>query len=230
MIPGLPDTPIRWSPVTSAGQRMELELFLTRHGETRCSRQGIFCGDCDSGLTPIGRQMAERVAAAMAGRGLNAVISSPAPRAVQTAQVIREIVVVPCVREPRLAEMRFGQWEGLTTAAVADTGAHEAWQNDPVMAPPPGGETGAAVLARATAALWDLGQQHPRGRLLVVSHKHVIRLLLAYAGGLSVKAYRAEVAAPVGSVSTLRLDHHGLSVVDGADISHLSGMQREELA
>lgn len=203
---------------------MELELFFARHGETRCSRQGVFCGDCESGLTPIGRQMAERVGAAVADRGLNAVISSPAPRAVETAHVIREKVLLPCVREPRLAEMRFGQWEGLTAAAVAGTSAHEAWQHDPVMAPPPGGETGAAVLARATAAVWDLGQQHPQGRLLVVSHKHVIRLLLAYAGGLSVKAYRAEVAAPAGSLSTLRLDHHGLSVIDGADISHLSGM------
>jgi probable phosphoglycerate mutase len=194
---------------------MSLELLLVRHAETECALRRVFCGDCDTPLTERGAETAGRIAAAF-GEGrfgtVDAVVSSPAVRTEQTAGAIGERLGLPPRRDPRWAELRFGRWEGLTVAAVD----HLAWASDPVTIAPPGGEPGAAVLARAVSGLRDLAGAHPGGRVVVVSHKHVIRLLLAHAGDVPLRAYREKIPVPPGSLSVLRLNDHGLRVVSGA--------------
>jgi probable phosphoglycerate mutase len=194
---------------------MDLDLLLVRHAETACVLRGAFCGDCDTPLTEQGAQTAGRVAAAL-GEGhfgtVDVLVSSPAVRSVQTAQAIIERLGLPLRLDPRWAELRFGRWEGLTANSVD----RRAWSNDPVTIAPPGGEPGAAVLARAVSGLHDLAVAHPGGRVVVVSHKHVIRLLLAHAGDVPLRAYRAKVPAPPGSLSVLQLNDQGLRVINGA--------------
>jgi alpha-ribazole phosphatase len=192
-----------------------LDIVLVRHAETECSLWRVFCGDCDIPLTEKGARAATRLAATLNdGRygPVDTLVSSSAVRAVQTARAIRADHSV----DPRWAELRFGRWEGLRTDQVERTAEGDAWTRDPFATAPPGGESGAAVLARAVSALQSLADTYPNGRVAVVSHKHVIRLLLTYASDRPLRNYRAEMSVELGSVSMLRLDEEGLRLVSGA--------------
>ncbi len=191
---------------------MAAELLLVRHGETACSRGGLFCGRCDTRLVDDGVRTVTRLAGQLARLSLSALVTSPAPRAVQTAHVLAGPLRLRPAEDPRLAETSFGGWEGLRVTSLTGVAAYESWTADPVLFAPPGGEAGAAVLARGLAAARDLAAAHPGERVLVVSHKHVIRLIVAHARGLPLREYRSAVPAPAGSVVTLRLDSHGLAI------------------
>jgi probable phosphoglycerate mutase len=64
------------------------------------------------------------------------------------------------------------------------------WEKDPYTFAPPGGESGLAVTARALPALIDLVRDHPGQKILVVSHKATIRLLLSSLLGFDPRRYR----------------------------------------
>jgi probable phosphoglycerate mutase len=217
---------------------MTAGLLLIRHGETACSRQGRFCGACDQPLTAAGvqavRALAGRLAHLLAGQA-RALLTSPATRATQTAELLSARLGLPYGLDGRLAEMRFGAWEGRQISSLAGVTGYESWVADPVLFAPPGGEPGAAVLARALAAVRELAERHPDGLALVVSHKHLIRLVVAHARGLPLRGYRSSVAVPHASVTVLRFDSRGLAVAaapesgdpgTGAAITELSHRPR----
>src|SRR5204863_6932869 len=61
---------------------------------------------------------------------------------------------------------------------------------DPFTFAPRGGESGAAVLARALAALREILDRHAGQHVLVVSHKATIRLVLSSLLGFDPRGYR----------------------------------------
>jgi broad specificity phosphatase PhoE len=144
------------------------------------------------------------------------VVTSPATRATQTAA--RLVTPNAVVQDMRLAEMRFGAWEGRRVRDLATTGRYQSWARDPVLFRAPDGEAGAVVLARALAAL--IGYGTAGGLVAVVSHKHLIRLVTAYAAGLPLGRYR-EISAPVSSVTRIGVGPSGLSLVRAASVEHL---------
>jgi probable phosphoglycerate mutase len=80
----------------------------------------------------------------------------------------------------------------LTRAEVEDRFPDEyaAWEEDPFTFAPTHGESGVAVLARALPALRDIVTAHLGGRILIVSHKATIRLLLSSLLGFDARGYR----------------------------------------
>lgn len=197
------------------------EFLLVRHGQTQCSLRGLICGECGSELTAAGRAMAKMLAAALGP--VRRVVASPAARATQTAAMIA--APDPVVEDLRLAETNFGIWEGQRVHDLARTRVYQAWVRDPVIFRPPGGEAGATVLARALAALLDYGINGDR--VAIVSHKHLIRLITAYAIDLPLYRYR-EVPVPVSSVTWIRLGSSGLSVAGAASVGHLPPAWRSD--
>ena len=91
-----------------------------------------------------------------------------------------------------LREIGHGHWEGLTRAEVETRFAAEyaAWEEDPFTFAPEGGESGFAVLARALPVVREIVTAHAGQRVLVVSHKATIRLLLSSLLGFDARGYR----------------------------------------
>jgi broad specificity phosphatase PhoE len=95
-------------------------LILLRHGradgaEVRCAGRGeVF----DPGLAPDGREQAA-AAVRRLGRRFDLVVSSPARRAVETANAWN----LPVRIDERLAERSFGEWEGRPWAEVGVPGS-----------------------------------------------------------------------------------------------------------
>lgn len=65
-----------------------------------------------------------------------------------------------------------------------------AWDEDTYTFAPVGGESGLAVTARALQVLMEIVLENRGGRVLVVSHKATIRLLLSSRLGFDPRRYR----------------------------------------
>jgi probable phosphoglycerate mutase len=67
---------------------------------------------------------------------------------------------------------------------------YAAWEADPFTFAPEGGESGLGVLARALPVIREIVTTHPGGRVLVVSHKATLRLVLSSLLAFDPRGYR----------------------------------------
>jgi probable phosphoglycerate mutase len=167
-------------------------LLLARHGQTVWHAENRYAGVSDIGLTDTGRAQAEALGRWAAAHPVDAIWTSPLSRAVATAEpACRALGLVPR-REPDLAECDFGVVEGRTLAEfeaeVPDRAA--AFRADPVAHPFPGAEDPTAAAARGAAALRRIATAHPGGRVLVVAHNTLLRLVLCTLLSIPAGEYR----------------------------------------
>ncbi len=170
-------------------------VYLVRHGQTVWNRDGRYQGQQDSPLTVKGIAQARavgRLLAEVAGADLT-MVASPLGRAWQTAVIVADCLgrdSADIALEPRLMEVAYGAWEGLTAAEVRAR-APEAWaarEADKWNHPVPGGESYAQVAARLEDWLADLDGDGP---VVAVGHGAAGRILR----GLYLKAPPQEIFA-----------------------------------
>jgi broad specificity phosphatase PhoE len=171
---------------------MDTRLFLVRHGATAATAEDRFSGAVDAPLSDEGRWQAERLGDRLKRQGLTAVYSSPLFRALDTARIIGGSCGLEPVARDGLREIGHGHWEGMARREVERQYADEydAWSTDPFTFAPAGGESGVAVLARSLPVLRDIVTAHPGERVLVVSHKATLRLILSSLLGFDARGYR----------------------------------------
>ena len=167
-------------------------LYLVRHGQSEWNRIGRIQGRSESPLTGRGRQQA-----AALGRMLGSIlpdpgidiVASPLARAFETATIIagelgRDAGDVQT--DERISDFDVGVLAGyLGWAAVASDYPELARLrlDDPIHFHPPGGESGADVLARARAFL---AASEATGRdCLVVCHGVINKFIRAAARGIT---------------------------------------------
>lgn len=167
-------------------------VFLIRHGATILSREDRFAGATDVALSDEGREQTRRLAARFGGEEIAAVYASPLGRTVETAQILAAPLQLEVQTRDGLREISHGHWEQLTRREVEKRFPEEAaqWERDPYTFAPEGGESGLAVTARALPVLIDLVRTHAAQKILVVSHKATIRLLLSSLLGFDPRRYR----------------------------------------
>src|SRR5437867_12510489 len=156
-------------------------LFLVRHGATTLAAEDRFAGSTDVPLSEEGLEQAERLAERLAGESIATVFSSPLERAVATARILATSHRLEVQTRAELREIGHGHWEQLTRREVEERFPEEAaeWDRDPYTCAPVGGESGLMVTARALPALLDIVRSHAGQKVIVVSHKATIRLLLS---------------------------------------------------
>jgi alpha-ribazole phosphatase len=152
-----------------------LKIALVRHPAALIA-PGLCYGRTDIPLRTESIAALPEMAGRLAGFAAQAVWSSPAARCVVTSEFIaRDREVRPCV-DARLLELDFGTWEGRNWDAVPRDEL-DRWADDPLVFAPPGGETGAALIARVKAFHRDL---LARARdCIVVSHGGPLKVLSA---------------------------------------------------
>jgi len=167
-------------------------LYLVRHGATQLTAEDRFSGAVGVELSEEGRGQAARLGERLAGEGIAAAYCSPLSRTIETARIIGGACRVEPMARDGLREISHGRWEGLTRGEVETRFADEyaAWEADPFTFAPEGGESGVAVLARALPVLREIVTTHPGERVLVVSHKATLRLVLSSLLGFDARGYR----------------------------------------
>ena len=175
-------------------------VVLVRHGVTAHTVEKRFSGGLASanpGLSDEGRAQIRAVAdwlAPLAER-VDAVISSPVRRTLESAEILAEVLGRSVEVEPGFAEMEFGVWDGLTFAEVGEKYPDEmkAWLGSLDLAPE-GGESFLVVQQRVLDALARLREAHAGKTVVVVSHVTPIKTLVANAVDAPLEAvYRMEL-------------------------------------
>jgi alpha-ribazole phosphatase len=135
-------------------------------------------GICYGGLDLDLRDPAdiETVRARLRGFAPARLWSSPARRCRRLAAAIAADPII----DPRLQELDFGAWEGQPWESLPRLEL-DRWAADPRAFAPPGGESGAALIARVTAFHADLVSAD--GDHIVVSHGGPLKILQALLAG-----------------------------------------------
>ena len=99
-----------------------MRLILVRHGETHWNEKRLVQGgDADIELNDTGLAQARKVGAFLAAEPITAVLSSPLQRASVTAGMIASRHGLPVEVDERLRELRVGDLDGLSIAALSTT-------------------------------------------------------------------------------------------------------------
>ncbi|MCT9087936.1 bifunctional RNase H/acid phosphatase [Streptomyces sp. ASQP_92] len=224
------DTAVEAAPSVGWGTSADLgapaTFVLLRHGETALTPFKRFSGSggTDPELSAVGRDQAERVAAALAERGtVQAIVSSPLRRCRETAAAVAGRLGLDVHIEDGLRETDFGAWEGLTFGEVRERYPDDldAWLGSAKAAPTGGGESFATVARRVSAARDRVIAAHPRRTVLVVTHVTPIKTLVRLALGAPPESlFRMELSA--ASISSVAYYGDGNASVRGLnDTGHL---------
>ena len=167
---------------------MTTRFILVRHGQTEWNRVERFRGRADVPLNNVGLGQAAATGQRIAAEWQpTAVYASPLSRAVATAEAIAAHFDLPVVRLDGLADIHYGDWQGLTPeeAAARWPDLVHTWYTAPATVQIPGGESLADLRERAGAALQELASRHADETIVLVSHTVVNRVILLSALGLS---------------------------------------------
>jgi probable phosphoglycerate mutase len=147
------------------------QVYLARHGETAWSVSGQHTGLTDLPLTPHGEINADRLGERLEGLTFDRVLTSPLVRAHKTCELAG--FANRAELDADLVEWNYGEYEGLTTAAIRRKRPDWVLFRDGC----PGGESVAEAVARADRVIEKLRQD---GRnLLLFSSGHFLRVLAA---------------------------------------------------
>lgn len=152
-----------------------MKFYVVRHCSTECSEKKIFCGSTDISLSPRGEEEAQALWGAAKRLGADAVFSSPLLRARQTAEAIVGGGDIPVFYDERLAERRFGHFEG--TDCSRPDGAVCRYN---FAVKYPGGESYLELAARVYAFLGEIAQRFAEKTVCIVSHGSACRIIRTY--------------------------------------------------
>lgn len=182
-----------------------IDVHLVRHGAHDDVGRRLSGRAAAGGLTAEGRVQAQ--AAARLLGAVDRVYSSPRQRTLETASFLHcESMHAPIIAE-ELDEIDFGAWNGSSFDDLAHDPGWAVWNRARATARPPGGETMAAAVGRASGFIDRLlaDPRHAGASIALVTHCDIVRGLLAQNLGLSFDNILRFDIDP-GSVSTVRFD------------------------
>lgn len=200
-----------------------MRLLLARHGETEYNRQWRYQGRSDIGLNRVGLWQAGRLRRRLYRELVDIVYTSNFERAADTAEIIargRGLRVVPC---EELAELDFGEFEGLTYAEIVER--YPDWEPSDFSAY--GGESLNQLSQRIRAFENELSSDNPADAdILIIAHSGSLRVLLCVLLGIAIENWRRFRLAPA---SLTIIEDFGqepvLTLLN--DVSHLDTRYRE---
>jgi broad specificity phosphatase PhoE len=176
-----------------------VRLFIVRHGQTDWNREPARCqGWADVELNETGRAQAQERGRALAGHGVELVVTSHLKRAAETAAIVRRELQAADGRElqlivdPRLAETHRGDWETRRFSEIMSEEplAWRAYREHPEMFRFPSGESLSDQQRRVLAAVRDVVRD---GRSAVlVTHNGSIRVLRCFLEGGGIAAFHSK--------------------------------------
>lgn len=209
------------------------EVFMVRHGQTDSNFAGLFHGFTDVPLNQRGLKQAALVAARIAQiEELRSLHSSPLQRALATARAISDGIGLKPRLHPGLAEMNFGDAEGLRLNEMMErypelSARFENIDDHDVGFP--SGETRREFHARVRTTLDRIVTDHAGERLLIVAHGGVIGSAVSQILGENPNDWR-RYSVDNCSVTHIELATTGAVAHLVGDVVHLEQIDAEEVA
>ncbi len=184
-----------------------LRLLVVRHGQTDFNAQRRYQGAIDVALNAAGVRQAEALAQRLPTDEIDAIISSPLERALQTARIIAQTLSCDVQVMEHFRERSVGVYEGLTSEEVKAK-YPDLWGQRltrQMNQTPPGGETILEVGCRVLEGLGQLKERYSGKTVLLVTHAFVARVIYGIMNRVSDEqfySYRLEN----GEVAEYHLD------------------------
>lgn len=171
-------------------------------------------------LNDKGRAQVEALATRLSGVKLKAIYSSPLERAMETAEAVaRHQNHLEVQIEERVGEVRYGSWTGKYLKQLARTRLWQLVQHSPSMAQFPDGESLREVQDRAVSAMEYIIRLNPKGPVAIVSHGDVIKIVIAFYGGLHLDNFQ-RFAVDTSSISIVNVAEVGATIARLNDTCH----------
>lgn len=186
-------------------------LYIVRHGQVVGHEERRLNGHTDVPLTDLGRAQLDAVAENLKGAELTAVYSSDLQRARYGGEAVARMHNLNLTIDPGFKELYFGDWEGLNFQEVEERYPGILTERFKNIADhrPPAGETIRDLWNRVGTSLEKMIAVNEGGRVCLVAHSGVNRVILLQAiGGTPDMVWRIDQ------------DYGGLSVIDYYSDSH----------
>ena len=204
-------------------------IILVRHGESEYNAKRIVQGHIDTDLTPAGIVQA-RLAAEYLKKNyrIDKIYSSDLRRAYRTAVIISHVLELPVIKDDRIREMNFGQWEGRTYEHIFQTDyeAFRKWLQNPVACPLPSQEEISRFKNRLESFYQDILKEEVEN-ILIVGHGGSIQGLLCIACGIGMENLWALKHSNTG-ISVIEVTNPTTTVKVINSTSHLDSYKQKE--
>lgn len=153
-----------------------MRLYIIRHGETLWNTEGRLQGRADVDLNENGIRLAKVTAEGMKDIPFDLAITSPLIRAKRTAQIVLGNRNIPLLEDERIAEISFGEWEGLcckkNNYEIPSQDFPEFFKNPFVYPMPEHGETIESVIKRTGEFYQDItsNPEYQNKTILIAAH------------------------------------------------------------
>lgn len=216
------------APLTPKPMDHPKTVVLVRHGLSSWNQEGRIQGSSDQSiLSEIGRMQAVKCRESLSELKFDTCFASPITRAKTSAELIWEGREEPLVFLDTLREANLNFLEGMLNSEAEKQHAElfKAWREDPLNFNVDGVYPVVELWAKAKLA-WEEILSSPGERLLVVTHKSILRAMLCTALGLGPDRFRGVDVHNAG-ISTFTVNTRGepmLSSLNRTAHLHVDGM------
>lgn len=181
-----------------------MNMYLVRHGEIDANIRKIYAGRSPEVLTELGREQARMMGEKLRDLKIDEIYCSPVYRAVETAEIIGNLLTKRPIIEEAFREISVGPWEGLSEDEVEHNFpiAWKIWNDKPNELVIQGRETLGEVIQRVLRGLKSIQAQNNHKAVVVVTHVAIIRVLTLFWQKLDLNLYRT-VPVPHGKIFAL---------------------------
>lgn len=197
------------------------ELLLIRHAVNDWVNTGRLAGWTPGvHLNTLGKAQAAALGEQLADVSLVAIYTSPLERTRETADAIaaHHTQLTPLTLDG-IGEVQFGSWQGEKLDKLRKQKMWQMVQQYPSRAQFPGGETFRQAQARAIDALETVAARHPKGRVVVVSHSDVIKLVVTHYMGAPLDMFQRVQISPA-SITIIYLSSDRPYIIRVNDTNH----------
>ncbi len=161
-----------------------MNIYMVRHGQTEMNVKRVYYGSTDCDINSTGVLQAEKLSEFFKNIDLDIIISSDLKRAYHTAQIIKGDRNIDIVKDERLREINFGDWENRTFIDIRenDPENYKIWTKNWLDIKFPNGESYMEFASRIEKAFFDIIEKYKNyNNILITSHNGTLSSLLCTA-------------------------------------------------
>jgi phosphoserine phosphatase len=201
---------------------MKTKIYLVRHGETEWNIQRRYQGSGDSPLTEKGINQAKALNQYLKEIAFDRIYSSPANRALNTAQIItgKPASEINIVKE--FQEINLGKWEGKLYSEMEQENPelYNGFWKAPHLFKPIDSESFTDLTNRTFPAFLNTVNQNIGKRILIVSHAAALMSVLNKIENRPLEKFWEKMLQQT-SLSLIEFTNNEFSVLKYGDTQHL---------
>lgn len=196
-------------------KEMRTRIYFVRHGMTAANLENRFAGRTGEPLHGEGVTQMEQLGRRLRKHNMARIVSSPLPRATESAAIIGRILGVPVTVDDSFTDMLIPHWDGLTKEEITACFGPEypGWSSQPERFSVTGCETLVDVQQRSVRAMEQLLAAECGRNTLIVSHLIVLRCLVLYYADMGLSGFRS-VKIANGAIGCLTSEGDGFFTVE----------------